>query len=186
MSEVSEVIEAQVVDSGISSSAPTGRQKYPGRPVGIIEKHPRNIKASARQIKVAQYLAQGMSRQGAFIKAGYSWKTAHASQQKVQGKTIQKELQKQLVWLDKYKVNSERIAQKLDELLEHEEYVSDGARGLARDKEGNFLKKPDGMIQLAALRTANQIIQQEKRPMGEGRIKRELSIREYITGSDEK
>ena len=138
---------------------------------------------SEKQLKVVALLAANptMKPVEAGRRAGYAESTLHNIKANILDKPlVQSWLENYQYTLNRYNVNPERLASKLDELLDAETPVIT-AFGVLRDKEtGQAITRPDRKTQVEALKIIHEVFQvKASSNKNQEGLKKRLTLEEF-------
>lgn len=141
------------------------------------EKQRRHRPATLKQIKALQYINQGFSKRQAMIKAGYSAKTAASPSIHLMNKVGVKDILYGMAGdLVDAGLTKEFITLKIKEWFE--------AQKVDHSHTGPDTLVPDYDTQIKAYDRWEKIMEQQINP--EKKVKRKLTIEEFVTGEEEK
>lgn len=138
---------------------------------------------SAKQLKAIALLAANprMTKTQAALEAGYKPSVARVATRAIFDKPLVK------TWLDNYRytlnqynIHPQRLASKLDELLDASNPIITMA-GPLLDKEGKPVLRPDRKIQLETVKVIHEVfdIKAKGEESGDGKLKRRMTIEEF-------
>ena len=132
-----------------------------------------------KQIKALQYMNQGMSKRQALIKAGYSESVySHPQKAFMQKKGVRQIIDTMVGELNDAGLTTAYMVNKFKEWMESQQSVV--------TKGGQVIEiGPDHQLQLAAYREWKKIIDQEKGDNPNGKVKRKMTIEEFVTGEEQ-
>src|SRR6266702_1212873 len=136
-------------------------------------------KPSEKMLKVVALLEENpnMTPTEAGRKAGYAPNTVKNIGKNVMNKPLVKSILDNYRYeLEKHGINPQRLAKKMDELLDASDPIIT-MTGVLRDKEGNIITKKDRKTQLVAMKLLHDVYQVNIKET-EG-LKRRLTIEEF-------
>lgn len=136
----------------------------------------RGRQPTIKQIKALQNIKQGMSVRGSMIKAGYSIKQANKSTQFFKKPGVQKALESQLIYLDKYGLTHDKYAQKLAEFVDAKKIVTSLSGDVVAETQ-------DYRTQIEGMKLWNGVL--ERHQVGGQKKKREMTITEFVNEEED-
>lgn len=145
--------------------------------IEMVKRKARSPKPTVKQIKALRYMNQGMSQLAAMKKAGYSKNSASKpSQEFWPTKGVQALISSMALELADSGLNTAFMVKKFKEWMDAKKYVG---------KNGEEVNDPATQM-LAYDRWKKVMDEQAPQKTDGGKIKRKMTIEEFITGEDSK